>query len=105
MTYVPYDPSLETPDEGTTNGRLTGIQSVRKSSPSRVELAAFNPMQFLLEPELGPSPLQCWRPCCLFRGSCHPASERLPDAMTTGRIQWPALIDKVVAQQRSRGHR
>jgi hypothetical protein len=28
MTYVPYDPSLETPDEGRTNGRLTGIQSV-----------------------------------------------------------------------------
>ena len=29
VTYVPYSPSSETPDEGATNGRLTGIESVR----------------------------------------------------------------------------
>ena len=34
VTYVPYDPSLETPDEGGTNGRLTWIHSVRESSPA-----------------------------------------------------------------------
>jgi hypothetical protein len=28
VTYVPYSPSFETPDEGATNGRLTGIESV-----------------------------------------------------------------------------
>ena len=31
VTYVPYNPSLEMPDEGMTNGRLTGIQSNRSS--------------------------------------------------------------------------
>jgi hypothetical protein len=25
ITHVPYDPSVETPDEGGTNGRLTGL--------------------------------------------------------------------------------
>lgn len=31
VTDVPYSPAFETPDEGATNGRLTGIQSVRMS--------------------------------------------------------------------------
>jgi hypothetical protein len=31
VTDVPYSPAFETPDEGATNGRLTGIQSVRIS--------------------------------------------------------------------------
>jgi hypothetical protein len=34
VTYVPYDPSFEMPDEGGFNGRLSGIQSVRESSPA-----------------------------------------------------------------------
>ena len=25
VTYVPYSPSFETPDEDATNGRLTGL--------------------------------------------------------------------------------
>jgi hypothetical protein len=33
VTYVPYDPSSETPDGGGTTGRLTGIQSVSESIP------------------------------------------------------------------------
>jgi hypothetical protein len=32
ITYVPYDPSVETPDEGGTNGRLRGIQSVASAA-------------------------------------------------------------------------
>jgi hypothetical protein len=32
VTYVPYSPSSETPDEGGTNGRLTGIESVRSQA-------------------------------------------------------------------------
>lgn len=27
VTYIPYDLSLELPDEGMTNGRMKGIQS------------------------------------------------------------------------------
>ena len=34
VTYVPYSPSFETPDEGATNGRLTGIESCKESSPA-----------------------------------------------------------------------
>ena len=34
VTYVPYSPSFETPDRtwGATNGRLTGIESVRSQA-------------------------------------------------------------------------
>jgi hypothetical protein len=32
VTYVSYSPSFETPDEGATNGRLTGIQAVRSQA-------------------------------------------------------------------------
>jgi hypothetical protein len=45
VTYVPFDPSLETPDEGGTNERLTWIHSVRESRPSRVQPAVSNPAQ------------------------------------------------------------
>jgi hypothetical protein len=34
VTYVPHGPSAETPDEGGTNGRLRGIQSVYEPSPA-----------------------------------------------------------------------
>jgi hypothetical protein len=32
VTYVPYDPSLKRPDEGGTNGRPIGAQSLREST-------------------------------------------------------------------------
>jgi hypothetical protein len=32
VTYVPYSPSFETPDEGATNGRLTEIRSVKSQA-------------------------------------------------------------------------
>jgi hypothetical protein len=39
VPYVPYDPSLEMPDEGRTTGRLTGIlihpQASNRASPAR----------------------------------------------------------------------
>jgi hypothetical protein len=69
-----------------------------------VELADFNSMKFLVEPELGNA--------LRFRdvavdpsvpGIVPSVSSRLPDATTTGRIQMPVVINKVVAQQRSRG--
>jgi hypothetical protein len=37
VTSVPYDPSLEMPDEGMTNGRLKGIQSHKARGQSGLQ--------------------------------------------------------------------
>jgi hypothetical protein len=42
VTYVPYDPFFETPDEGGPGGRLIGASNPYASQPSRVQLAASN---------------------------------------------------------------
>ena len=53
-------PRMTRPLKRPMRVRPTHRDSIRTQvKPSRVELAAFNPMQFLLEPERGPSPLQC----------------------------------------------
>jgi hypothetical protein len=39
VTYVPYSPSFETPDEGATNGRLTGIESGKEFADDRGQRA------------------------------------------------------------------
>jgi hypothetical protein len=46
-TCVPYDLSVETPDEGGTNGRLRGIQSVGESSPAECRLPFLSPAESL----------------------------------------------------------
>jgi hypothetical protein len=46
VTYVPYDPSFEMPDEGGgPNERLTGDSIPRRVMPSRVQLAVSKPAQ------------------------------------------------------------
>ena len=45
VTYVPYDPSFEMPDEGGPNERLTGDSIPRRVTPSRVQLAVSKPAQ------------------------------------------------------------
>ena len=50
-TYVPYDLSVETPDEDGANGRLRGIQSVGESSPAECRLPFLSPRS-LYDPDL-----------------------------------------------------
>ena len=46
MTYVPYDPSFERPDEGGPNGRLTGnsfpMLSAQPSTAGRFQAGALS---------------------------------------------------------------
>jgi hypothetical protein len=43
VTYVPYDPSFEMPDEGGPNERLTGDSIPRRVTP--IQLAVSKPAQ------------------------------------------------------------
>ena len=53
ITYVPYDPSVETPDAGGTNGRLARDSIRTRVKPSRAPLAVSKPRRSLLEPQRG----------------------------------------------------
>jgi hypothetical protein len=58
VTYVPYDPSFEMPDEGGPNERLTGDSIPSRVTPSRVQLAISKPRsRLLLEPRLVRAPI------------------------------------------------
>jgi len=64
--YVPYDPSVETPDEGSANGRLRGIQSVGESSPAERRLPFLSPAESL-RPDLRLIHVNC--PVATFEAS------------------------------------
>jgi hypothetical protein len=53
VIYVPYDPSLETPDEGGIDGPAARVQSVRESSPAECSLP-FPSRRILLQLQLRP---------------------------------------------------
>ena len=65
-TYVPYDPSVETPDEDGANGRLRGIQSVGESSPAECRLPFLSPAESL-RPDLRLIHVNC--PVATFEAS------------------------------------
>jgi hypothetical protein len=76
-TYVPYDPSVETPDEGGANGRLRGIQFVGESSPAECRWPFLGPAESL-RPDLWLIHVNC--PVSIFEASF--SSPRAPTATT-----------------------
>jgi hypothetical protein len=101
-TYVPYDPSVETPD-GTwdgANGRLRGIQSVGESSPAECRLPFLSPAESL-RPDLRLIDVNC--PVAIFEASV--SSRRPPGDEARPRGARPVSVQRKVTPKGKVGYR